>query len=472
MTFCYQDDLRAGVFQYIDSTSSAKDPCPYQVIFDNPSGIMIWCYPEPRALTRVDIHPLPFVAASSPSQPTNKDRVACVLQFYDPLRADFITYRQFLLSESKYHQLELPSLYEKQQVAVSTTWRVWIDYSEDDSGSLRPGGGHLLVPPSALAACMRVDSIFSPRLLPHTQFVVSCKKLTASLQNHMHLVGKKFPPEVESVRLETDVPEVHGVMEIHLSNTVLRGNFWSTSLFCDFKSTLEVEIMDYVYLTLSPLLSSTDISTKLLVVDSVCVDKPRCVDLKTFIKPLSFHLSQLTLQSLSICTQSFSQALEVVQDVTIGPSSSTQLSLPMPLACRYIIYNACQEGVRLGQAETEENRLLEAGQSLMYCWRSNKHPPLLRLCRKWRWTKPFSIDEEGITVTSSSSKGSVSGEGSSHHRSVQIVVTVTLSRDRHVYVTLSSLVTIVNCLYDDVSVKLLTKDVLFNRSHNNVFALR
>ena len=59
----YRDDLRAGAFQFVDanSVSSREDlPLPYQVVFWNNPPTMAWRYLQPRALTRVDIYPIPF----------------------------------------------------------------------------------------------------------------------------------------------------------------------------------------------------------------------------------------------------------------------------------------------------------------------------------------------------------------------------------------------------------------------------
>jgi len=313
----YQDDLRAGVFQYIDNSSANKEPRPYQVMFDNNTGTMVWCYPEPRALTRVDIHPVPFVAASSQHY-TSRNKVACVLQFYDPLRADFVTYRQFQLSESVYCQLELPSLYEKQRLAVATTWRVWIDYSEDESGDLKPGGGHLLVPPAALAACMRVDSIFSINILPRLQFMVSLDRMELEVHNDMNFAGKKLPKELEGLKILKDLPDEHGTMTIAIVNTSIRGSKWTNSILCDIKGTAILDVMNYEFMTNNRVLEPTEASAKCLVVESLAVDKPRCFDTKVFVKPLHLHVSQSTVHSLSVCQQMWMQAFEVVPDSIQG----------------------------------------------------------------------------------------------------------------------------------------------------------
>lgn len=56
----YKDDLKSGVFQFVDG---AVDDVtyPYQVIFVNyPQQAMAWRYPQPRTLTRIHVSPVPF----------------------------------------------------------------------------------------------------------------------------------------------------------------------------------------------------------------------------------------------------------------------------------------------------------------------------------------------------------------------------------------------------------------------------
>lgn len=57
----YQDDLRAGAFQFIDSNSDETLPLPYQIqIISKTGGIICWRYPQPRTLHYVQIFPIPI----------------------------------------------------------------------------------------------------------------------------------------------------------------------------------------------------------------------------------------------------------------------------------------------------------------------------------------------------------------------------------------------------------------------------
>ncbi|GAB0097730.1 vacuolar protein sorting-associated protein 13B [Sergentomyia squamirostris] len=57
----YSDDLRAGAFQFIELKSDKSLPLPYQIqIINLDVGIICWRYPQPRAISKVDVFPVPF----------------------------------------------------------------------------------------------------------------------------------------------------------------------------------------------------------------------------------------------------------------------------------------------------------------------------------------------------------------------------------------------------------------------------
>ena len=77
----YQDDLRAGAFQFLDSVVNGAvfDPAPYQAVFNKTT--LTWRHPQSRALSKVVIFPLPFMEASEFSF-DNNDTVNCELLFW------------------------------------------------------------------------------------------------------------------------------------------------------------------------------------------------------------------------------------------------------------------------------------------------------------------------------------------------------------------------------------------------------
>lgn len=58
----YEDDLRAGAFQFIEVSSIVELPLPYQIqIYSKMDlSIICWRYPQPRSLTNVKLFPVPI----------------------------------------------------------------------------------------------------------------------------------------------------------------------------------------------------------------------------------------------------------------------------------------------------------------------------------------------------------------------------------------------------------------------------
>ncbi|XP_068242883.1 intermembrane lipid transfer protein VPS13B isoform X1 [Palaemon carinicauda] len=442
----YQDDLRAGIFQYV--SLALEDPKPYQVVFDKMAGTMVWCYPEPRTLTRVDIYPVPFVAASEYStlaDAQDKDQVMCALQYFDSLRDTFITYRQFELSESKFCQLDLPSFYEKQHIAVSSMWRVVIDYCEEESDS---GDGRIVVSPGALAACMRVDSMFSVDLLPRMQAVVTLGQAQITLLNHLSLTGKKLPKELKSYAMDKLAPEEQPFLTCTLENTFIRQYVWSAAVHVQVGGSLRVDVLSYTFLTNSCLLEPTFIEARLVTQNADGPDKPNCIDSLVTVKPMFIHINQSLIHTLNVAHESWLQVSSIVADVANGPNLTLVKKSPVIFMTNYLICNDTLETIRFGQVGTDENILLSSRSLHLYCWRSHKLPPKLQVCvegGKWKWCDPFMLETEGSQVRTI------------HHESHHIhflVILETLSPTQKL-ITFSGLLSIANYLSEHLEFRVM-----------------
>nr|XP_053626537.1 intermembrane lipid transfer protein VPS13B-like [Cherax quadricarinatus] len=442
----YQDDLRAGIFQYV--SLALEDPKPYQVVFDKMAGTMIWCYPEPRTLTRVDIYPVPFIAASEFStvmETQDKDQVLCALQYYDSLRETFITYRQFQLSESKFCQLDLPSFYEKQHIAVSSMWRVCIDFCEDDSSS---GDGRIVVSPGALAACMRVDSMFSVDLLPRTQAVVTVGQAQITLLNHLSLTGKTLPKELKFFTLDKLAPEEQPFLTLTLENSFLRSYVWSSAVHVQSGGSLRLDVLSYSFLTNSCLLEPTFIDASLVRQGADGPDKPSCVDCIMTVKPMFVHINQSIIHTLNVAYESWQQVSDNVSDSSSGPNLMCIKKSPVIFMTNYLICNDTLETIRFGQVGTDENVLLTSRSMHLYCWRSHKLSPQLHACvegGKWKWCDPFTLEAEGSQVHTIHHEN--------HHFHFMVIIETVSATQK--LITFSGLLSIANCLSEDLEFRVI-----------------
>ncbi|KAK3850769.1 hypothetical protein Pcinc_042542 [Petrolisthes cinctipes] len=443
----YQDDLRAGIFQYV--SLALEDPRPYQVVFDKMAGTMVWCYPEPRTLTRVDIFPVPFIAASDYSTITDtqdKDRVLCALQYFDNLRDTFVTYRQFHLSESKFCQLDLPSFYEKQHIAVSSMWRVCIDFSEEDSNS---GDGRIVVSPGALAACMRVDSMFSIDLLPRTQAVVNVGQAQVTLFNHLALTGKKLPRELRFFTLDKLAPEEQPFLTLTLENCYLRGYVWTSAMHFQAAGSVKMDILSYTYLTNSCLLEPTYIEASLVHQEAEGPDKPSCIDSVMTVKPMYIHVNQSIIHTLNVALETWQQInTTTVQHPQQGPDLTQIKKSPVIFMTNYLICNDMSDAIRFGQVGTDESLLLGSRGLHLYCWRTHKLPPRLHACvegGKWKWCDAFSLDVDGPQVHT------IHYEGRHFH----FLVSVEQQTPTQRLITFSGLLSVANCLSEHLELRVV-----------------
>ncbi|CAL4195901.1 unnamed protein product [Meganyctiphanes norvegica] len=461
----YQDDLRAGIFQYV--SLALEDPKPYQVLFDKMAGTMVWCYPEPRTLTRVDIYPVPFVAASefdTNDEIEDKNEVLCALQYYDTLRETFVTYRQFQLSESKFCQLDLPSLYEKQHLAVSSMWRVCIDYREEDY-SCSEDGGRCLVSPAALAACMRVDSMFSVDTLARTQFVINMGQMQLTLYNHLALTGKKLPHDLIFYNLDSLAPEEQAFLTLTIENTCVRSYKWKNASHVKLICSLRMDVLSYSFLTNSCLLEPTFIESSFVHQSAAGPDKPSVTDSVITVKPMMIHINQSTIHTLNVAQESWQQVADSVSNVAVGPSISVIKKAPFIFMTNYIICNDTLDAIRFGQVATEESVLLESRCIHLYCWRSNKMAPQLQLCvegGRWKWCDPFTLDGEGTQVRSITQD----------NHTIHLLVIIEKLSPTQKKVTFSGLVSVANLLNDDLELRVIeTNKERDSPTHGGVYAL-
>ena len=97
----YSDDLRAGAFHFVEKAKfNWEETNPYQVVFTDSPLAMTWRYPKPRAITRLTVYPVPFIAADPSGNIESDVTIECSLEFWDKCLKSFQTYAMFTLSES------------------------------------------------------------------------------------------------------------------------------------------------------------------------------------------------------------------------------------------------------------------------------------------------------------------------------------------------------------------------------------
>ncbi|XP_043198832.1 vacuolar protein sorting-associated protein 13B-like [Amphibalanus amphitrite] len=363
-----EDDLRRGLMAFSQGDHAA---CPVgHVSFDKSSGVMSWRYGQPRSLTAVHVYPVPFVAGSEVSHASEAEPAAviCLLQYYDRLRRRFCTLCQFELSESQTSRLQLPIPVETSKAPSAALWRVQICLEDGDGPA-----GRLAVCPTALAACLRVDSEFRPAAVARLRAVAELGGLQTRLWLQQASRQAELPPPVAGYRLQPGWPEEHVFLTVALDGASAAASVWPDMVRLQADGALSVTAVNYAYLTEAPLLEPV-----LLRLDAVR-------------SPSAAH----TLSAAAADWRAALQRYRLAVDRPTEPDGG-QLLLP----ARYVLLNNTGCRLRLGQAGTEQAEPLLPGHAALHSWRDRGLPPLLRLSLTDRdgWSRPLSLENDGEQV--------------------------------------------------------------------------
>ena len=375
----YQDDLRIGAFQVLDPVidGEAGNPAPYQLVSDSSS--LTWCYPQPRALTRVVIFPLPFVEASEFSFSEGAgERVDCELLHWADTLSSFVVYSSFQLSESQVLHLDLPLLRDRRACAASTMWRVRLSRQADQA----------YISPLALVSALKVDSYSSPSLLPSSSLSVRASALVVHLHNHLHYAGQQLSPNLplEDLELDTSFPPDQLLATLSVTPLTLGASLWPPEdgqpmMQSSLKARAGLDYVDQTFLALHPLLAPVEVHAGMQVWRGQADTSINIGSLHLSAGPLFIHALR---QSINLWDQ-------VAGRLAANDTESPAPYIPL---VQVIVVNETSQVVRFGQAGTEENILLQPRHAAPYAWRSQRANQLLRLAvegRDWSWGEPFSL---------------------------------------------------------------------------------
>nr|XP_015924478.2 vacuolar protein sorting-associated protein 13B isoform X2 [Parasteatoda tepidariorum] len=386
----WTDDLRKGAFQFIQTSSKESQPKSYEIVFchasaDHPAS-MTWCYPEPRFLTKVDVSPVPF---QTDVEDFNEESqcLSCYLQYWNSADKEYINLCDFVLSETKHISLNLLDL-DKDSIAMSDKWRVLLDcggryVNEDNIYDKRKP----LLSPLALAACMSVDSCFDANLVPLFRMRASFELLKMICYNHFEKTG--CSPSLHPFEFDDECPSNQEFSAVSFVNPNISYSNWNSKIKTELSSGVTWDILEYRNLTMLPLISPVDIHASISF--TFGKNKEHAIDMDFLIHPCFVRLSQSAIHTLSYTFHMISQ------QQAIGSSFCTEYVLPN----YYLICNNLEERILFGQSGTDENILLSPMKMHAYSWYCNKTKQVLWLSVKslaWKWSKEFSIDEEGTHV--------------------------------------------------------------------------
>ncbi|XP_060248832.1 intermembrane lipid transfer protein VPS13B isoform X1 [Meriones unguiculatus] len=407
------DDLRTGVFQYIQDAEPLRLPGMYEVLFcsetEESPGMMLWRYPEPRVLTLVRITPVPFNTTEDPDISTadlsDVLQVPCSLEYWDELQKVFVAFQEFSLSESKVCELQLPDINlvsDQKKLVSSDLWRIVLNSNQnatDDQSSASDSGSHStcepLVTPTALAACTRVDSCFTPWFVPSLCVSFQFAHLEFRLCHHLDQLGTASPQHLQPFISDKNVPSELEYMIISFREPNMYFRQWSGGSISQetrFSSQVDCKLLEFRNVTMQSVVKPFGICGQI----ALCSDGvQKLLDCSMIVNSVLVNFGQHVVHSLNTAIQAWKQnKCPEVEELVFS---------------HFVICNDTQETLRFGQVDTDENILLASLHSHQYSWRSHKSPQMLHICIEgwgnWRWSEPFSVDHAGTFIRTIQYKG-------------------------------------------------------------------
>ncbi|XP_017859321.1 PREDICTED: vacuolar protein sorting-associated protein 13B isoform X2 [Drosophila arizonae] len=348
----YQDDLRAGAFQFVDLTTDTVLPMPYQVqIIKKNYGIICWRYPQPRQMSRLHIYPVPMPI-------DNPIHIKCRMEYFSETHETFLHYCDFELSEIDTKQLVPPD-----RNITATIWRVVIMQSlisvdgtcfvpEEDDDLQSIDSSHVLqdhkgnadsdfiLHPKVLVGCMRIDTIFQAELVPKLQLLLSCQYVELNMLNQPD-ASSVLPAPLQKyfLRRTTNITQTFlsiNVDDLQLHSAIYTRNNYSAEL--NFRG--RIKCLDYGSLNMMDIMEPMSFqsylrfnATKRLLQANLLLDK------------LRFNCGPCVIHTLLCSKQHWTELLQQQQQ----QRDSVHTLMP-----RCVIVNRMQTHFVFGQTGTNE----------------------------------------------------------------------------------------------------------------------
>uniref|UniRef100_A0A1B0DR14 Uncharacterized protein n=1 Tax=Phlebotomus papatasi TaxID=29031 RepID=A0A1B0DR14_PHLPP len=308
------------------------------------------------------------------------------MEYYSEAHGDFLHHCEFHLSESEMKTLEMP----KSKVTASI-WRVVMSspmvsvdgtFFEEESSSAEEesllvnrdpfiynindilqrvesnNSGNASVfnlHPKILVACLRIDSVFSPALIPNFRGCVDIAQIEVNLMNHIPVRPVKIPAVIKDFNPTGGITPCHSVGCLRILNA--KGHVsildeWNLSLGVDLM--VELTVLDYSYLVSYPVVENARICGAIEKDADYVGINAMCEPIRVRFGPGIGHTLATTH---SLWTQSLQNAKEPME---------------MVLVTRFLVCNATNVPLVFGQAELDEKISLPAKFCHLYVFRSEK----------------------------------------------------------------------------------------------------
>ncbi|XP_017041700.1 vacuolar protein sorting-associated protein 13B isoform X2 [Drosophila ficusphila] len=361
----YQDDLRAGAFQFVYLNSESVLPMPYQVqIIKKNYGIICWRYPQPRQMTSIHIYPVPM-PISSPIQ------IKCRMEYFSETHETFLHYCDFMLSETSTKQLTPPD-----RPICATIWRVVIlqslisvdgtcfEGSEDEDLSIEnvpsdfkaDENNDFILHPKVLVGCMRIDTVFRAEKVPKLQLLLCCQDIELNFLNQPDSSGE-LPQQLNKYNLKPINNISQTFLTVHVENLQMHSTIYSRkdfSLQTEFRT--RVKCLDYGFLNMLDVVEPTKFTSYVRLTDC-----PRSLLQANFlVDKLRLNCGPYVVHTLLSSKLHWQEVLR-------------QKEIRHALMPKCVIVNRIQAPISFGQTGTVEKISVAPGEMQLYHFRSCFH---------------------------------------------------------------------------------------------------
>ncbi|KAM7361700.1 vacuolar protein sorting 13B isoform 2-T2 [Cochliomyia hominivorax] len=386
----YQDDLRAGAFQFVELMSDSVLPLPYQIqIIKKDYGIICWRYPQPRKMCKIHIYPVPMAVE-------NPIHIKCRMEYFSEVHECFLHYCDFWLSETNSKDIKLP-----EREVCATIWRVVIlqslvsvngecfDTSEEDEelhsivsmnieevlGKGRQDADFMLHP-KVLVGCMRVDTTFQSNSVPKMQLLLSCNLLKVKLLNQPD-ENADLPVLLKKFRLAKTTSISQAFLVFIMQNIKFHSTFYDKEKFnLNLALNTRLNCLDYGFLNMIPLMDETTIQSYLEI-----DNRKKSIHANLVFDRLHFNIGPAIIHTLLASKNHWSECLDL-----------DERRIRHALIPKCIVINRTMSSLAFGQTGTHERIPLNPKECYLYSFRSDYHNQELTF---------YISDEETNTVDTS-----------------------------------------------------------------------
>lgn len=356
----FQDDLRLGAFQYVDSIAGDALPLAYQInMYTEDDNLRIsWRYPHPRVISYMRIYPVPLQLSVN---------INCQLEYYLDAQNAFIPFCSFQIDEKNSHEVSL----SKRKVTASI-WRIIIfnplacaqaEADAEDYNIFRD-----MLQPRALIGCIRIDSMFCNRNVPMIQANVGVKNFSLSILNSINLNNNQMPAMLKQYTLKTDGYLANTQEFCRIDFPSIKANM---CLFSDSDWTLYNEfvvgmsVFDYSYLQMERVIE--DVAIQAYVENSS--DARRGLNVcYALVDRLHIKYGPFVGHTLAISDQIWREIF-----ATEGSKSS------ISIITRFVVANSTSVPFKFGQYDTDEHIWLRPNECYFYAFHSPNKSQMLRV---------------------------------------------------------------------------------------------